>query len=192
MNIKWIIWPGAILLMLGASPALAWRCEHGLVDTGESAAAVRKKCGKPDLIYSDTGMYRRSAHKSTDERWYYNFGPGQLLRVLRFHGGVLQEIDTSGYGFKPSPGRCTPQDIRLGMSVYELLTRCGKPKSKRQRSSRSGGDKRGHAAGAITRTEIWTYDFGSQYLLQEVILSGGKVQSLETANRHAQRQKPHG
>jgi hypothetical protein len=31
--------------------------------------------------------------------WVYNFGPRKLMRRLVFHGGVLVEIDTIGYGY---------------------------------------------------------------------------------------------
>ncbi|MGH8379052.1 MAG: DUF2845 domain-containing protein [Gammaproteobacteria bacterium] len=189
MNIKWIIGSGAILLMLAAPPAFAWRCSHGLVDTGDSVTSVRQRCGKPDFIYSDTSASTRGRSGSRDERWYYNSGPSQLLRVLLIHKGVVQAIDTLGYGFNPALHRCTPQDIRIGMSVYELASRCGKPKNKH--ATHPGAGKRGHSGSAGMRTEVWTYDFGSQYLLQKVILTGGQVQGVETASRHAKHSKPH-
>ncbi|HVC38187.1 MAG TPA: DUF2845 domain-containing protein [Gammaproteobacteria bacterium] len=182
MNIKWIICPGSILLMLIMSPAFAWRCDHGLVNTGDSTSEVRKKCGQPDYVYSDTGVYRRGRFTSIDEHWYYNYGPSRFLQALRFHKGVLQAVDTLGYGFRPVSHRCTPQDIRVGMSAYELAIRCGKPKSKRNRLTRIGGGK--HSGGeVVSHKEEWTYDFGSQYLLQKVTISSGHVQGLETASR---------
>ncbi|MGH8306700.1 MAG: DUF2845 domain-containing protein [Gammaproteobacteria bacterium] len=190
MNIKWIIGSGIILLMLAASPAFAWRCSHGLVDIGDSAASVRQRCGQPDFIYPDTNTSSRGRSGSPDARWYYNSGPSQLLRVLLIHKSVVQAIDTLGYGFNPVLRRCTPQDIRIGMSVYELASRCGKPRSKHV--THSGTGKRGYSGGAAVRTEMWTYDFGSQYLLQKVTLAAGQIQSVETASRHAKHSKPRG
>lgn len=193
MNIKWMIWFGAILLVLAASPAFAWRCDRGLVDSGDNTGAVRTKCGKPDFIYDDTGVYRHGRFTSIDERWYYNSGPSQLLQELLFHNGVLQMIDTLGYGFNLSPHPCTPQDVRVGMSAYELASRCGKPKNKRVRFGRLSGSKRGRSGGAVVvRTEEWTYDFGSEYLLQKVSISGGQVQNLDTPSRHTRRSRLHG
>jgi len=182
MNIKWIIRPTTILLMLAVTPAFAWRCDHGFVNTGDAASLVRRKCGQPDFVYNDTGIYRRGHFISIDEHWYYNYGPSHLLQELRFHNGVLQAVDTLGYGFRPVSRRCTPQDIRVGMSAYELAMRCGKPKSKRNRTTRISGAKHSSEK-AVIRREEWTYDFGSQYLLQEVTISGGQVQSLGTASR---------
>lgn len=182
MQIKWIIWSTAILLMLAVAPAFAWRCDHGFVNTGDTASLVRRKCGQPDFVYTDTGIYRRGHFISIDEHWYYNYGSSRLLQELRFHNGVLQAVDTSGYSFRPVSRRCTPQDIRVGMSAYELAMRCGKPKSKRNRSARISGAKR-TTEKAVIRREEWTYDFGSQYLLQKVTISDGRVQSQETASR---------
>lgn len=187
MNIKWTAWMAGVFLLLTALPALAWRCEHGFVDTGDSAATVRKQCGPPDFIYGGTSARRGGRAQSADEHWYYNPGPSQLLRILHFRGGVLEQIDTAGYGFNPSPRRCTPQDIRTGMNVYELVTRCGKPKNKHTYTAGAGKRSSGSAA---SRTEIWTYDFGSQYLLQKITISSGDVQSVETAHRDTRRSKP--
>jgi Protein of unknown function (DUF2845) len=182
MNIKWIFWGANLALVLGASPAFAWRCEHGFADTGDTNNMVRKKCGHPDFIYTDTGVYRAGRFIPIDEYWYYNYGPNRLLRALRFHSGVLQAVDTLGYGFRPGAHRCTPQDIRIGMSAFELLNGCGRPKSRRKRFTRLKGTKRSSGK-VVIHTEIWTYDFGSQYLLQKVAVSGGQVQSRETTSR---------
>ncbi len=183
---------GAILLLSATPRAFAWRCDRGMVNTGDRASVVRSKCGKPDFIYSDAGVYRRGHLTSIDERWYYNYGPSQLLRVLRLHKGVLWEIDTPAYGFNMSRRRCTPQDIRLGMSAYELIARCGRPRSKRERSAHPGGGRRGRSGGAVAiRTQLWIYDFGSAYLLQQVTISDAQVQSLDTMRRQARRSKQH-
>jgi len=189
MNIKRIIWAANLALMLGVSPAFAWRCEHGFVNTGDTDKVVRKKCGQADFTYIDIGVYRSGRLVPVDEHWYYNYGPNRLLQLLRFHHGILQAVDTLGYGFRLGAHRCTPQDIRIGMSAYELLNGCGRPKSRRKRFTRIKGA--GSSSGKVViHTEIWTYDFGSQYLLQKITVSDGQVQSRETASRalgHSQR-----
>jgi hypothetical protein len=167
------------MLLLVASPAMAWSCRHGFAQSGDTRAEVRQKCGAPDFIYPDKS---RGGSQAADERWYYNPGSGQLLRVLRFQRGVLADITTAGYGFKPATRRCTPADIRYGMSVYELAARCGKPKNKRMVAASGHGGK--HARGIhAARTEIWTYDFGAQYLLHKVTLVDAQVNSVETTSR---------
>lgn len=184
---------GVVLLMSAVPPAFAWRCDRGMVNIGDRASVVRNKCGKPDFIYSDTGVYRRGHLTSIDERWYYNYGPNQLLRVLRLHKGVLWEIATPAYGFNISAHRCTPQDIRLGMSAYELITRCGKPRSKRERSTHPGSGRRGRSGGQVaSHAQLWTYDFGPAYLLQQVTISDAQVQSLDSVMRHARRSRQRG
>ena len=159
MRMQWIIWPSAFLLSLTMSLAFAWRCDHGLVNIGDSASQVRKKCGPPDYGYSDTGIYRRSKFVAIDERWYYNYGPRLLLQELRFHEGKLETVDTPGYGFRPDSKLCTPQDISISMSAYELASRCGKPNSKRDRYIHINGGK-GSGGKLVMHREEWTYNFG--------------------------------
>ncbi|HVC28397.1 MAG TPA: DUF2845 domain-containing protein [Gammaproteobacteria bacterium] len=182
MHIQWIIWPSAFLLLLAMSSAFGWRCEHGLVNIGDSASQVRKKCGLPDYVYSDTGTFKRGKFVAIDARWYYNDGPRLLLRELRFHKGKLAAVDTPGYGFRPDQKRCTPQDINTGMSAYELASRCGKPNSERDRDTHIRGGK---ASGGklMMHSEEWTYDFGPQYLLQKVTIVSGHVQDRKAVSR---------
>lgn len=182
MLLQWIIWPAALLLALTMSPAFGWRCDHGLVNIGDSASQVRKKCGPPDYVYSDTGIYRRGKFVAIEERWYYNDGPRLLLQELSFNKAKLEAVDTPSYGFRLDLKHCTPQDITIGMSAYELLSRCGKPKSKRDRYVSIGGGK-GAGGKLVMHTEEWTYDFGSQYLLQKVTITGGHVRDREALSR---------
>ena len=185
MNIKWMLWIGAGVLLLTATPAMAWSCQHGFAQSGDTRAAVRQKCGMPDFIYPDKSRGNSSA---AEERWYYNPGSGQLVRMLRFQRGTLADITTAGYGFRPSTQRCTPADIRYDMSVYELVMRCGKPKTKHVIAA--GGHAGKHARGApAPHTEIWTYDLGAQYLLHKVTLVDAQVSSVETASRTQKRSK---
>lgn len=180
MNIKWIVWSIPFLLLV-ASPVHAWRCSDGLVNIGDSTGQVRKKCGPPDYIFVATGMQRRGKFAAVDEYWYYNSGSQLLMRELQFHRGKLQTELTPAYGFTPDPRECTPQDIRTGMTAYELAINCGKPKSKRDRYVRIGG--RGTGGKLMQHTQIWTYDFGSQYLLHKVTILNGHVQEQEVLGR---------
>lgn len=144
---------------------------------------VQHKCGTPDFIYPDS---RRAGARAGEVRWYYNPGSGGLLRVLLFRAGKLSDIDTAGYGFTRFSGRCTPANLRYGMSVYELVARCGKPKNKRLDASGTAGGKHAHGVRKL-RSEIWTYDFGTQYLIQKVALVDARVESVTTASRDQRR-----
>lgn len=180
MNIKRISGLAGFLLFLTSAPVFAWRCERGFVDTGDSAQTVLKKCGRPDFIFGTSG---KSTRTRAPALWYYDLGPAQLIRVLKFRGGILENMDTAGYGLSAIPQSCTPADLRPGMNVYALAKRCGTPRSRRASRKRNAGAVGGH-------TEIWTYDFGAQYLLHKVTITGGQVQSVETAGRPSRRVKP--
>ena len=185
MNIKWIAWIAAVLLPMIAPPAMAWRCQHGFAELGDTTSMVRQKCGAPDFIYPNS---KRGGPRAADERWYYNPGPAELLRVLRFNRGKLSNIGTAGYGFRNAAARCTPADLRYGMSVYELAARCGKPQNKQVAASGTASGK--HRRGVRQpRTEIWIYDFGAQYLLQKVTLVDAQLSSVATASRRQPQDK---
>lgn len=173
MNIKWMAYFAGVSLFLAALPAFAWRCDQGFVDVGDTAQTITRKCGRPDFVYGSTG---KAAGKRSVVLWYYDSGPLQLVRVLRLRAGVLESVDTAGYGLRETGRACTPADIRSGMQVYELAKRCGKPLRKRALGKRSGRNTGG-------RGEVWTYDLGAQYLLQQATIVDGEVQSVETASR---------
>ena len=105
------------LLLLSAfmsAPALAFHCGTKLVHEGDTAGAVRAKCGEPSEINVRSILRRpliwirgRPVFASTEfvevpiETWVYNFGPNKLMRRLRFEDGQLVEIETLGYGYLP-------------------------------------------------------------------------------------------
>ena len=33
------------------------------------------------------------------ETWTYNFGPNKLMRRVRFVDGIVEEVETLGYGY---------------------------------------------------------------------------------------------
>ncbi|MCO6441654.1 MAG: DUF2845 domain-containing protein [Nitrococcus mobilis] len=79
-----------------------------------------------------TAIPRRSfpapAYVGEIEQWYYNPGSQGLLRILLFQDGKLVRVDTDGRGFsRLIRGQCSPYELRVGMSKYELLARCGPP-----------------------------------------------------------------
>ncbi len=179
---------GLLLLLALALPADAsMRCGSRLVSTGDREYDVRSACGEPDHISHVWTSYVPSRGWIAEEEvWYYNRGPNQLMRVLRFRQGRLRDISTGGYGFHPdSSGSCRPRDLQQGMSELELLARCGEPASVTVRRRGSSSHPRGPWRGGPDRVvEEWIYDFGPQHFYRVVTLHRGEVEAVERGERH--------
>jgi hypothetical protein len=111
----------AFMLLLPES-AQAFRCGSKLVKEGMHEAQVVAVCGEPTtrrdlgvaVRYYDYRYYRKtspgwSSYKSPGyghlaseviiTEYTYNFGPRKLMRRLVFEGGILETIETIGYGY---------------------------------------------------------------------------------------------
>lgn len=88
------------------------RCGSQLVRDGDGRDKVLKLCGEPAEIENRSILRRPSYRRGNRiihfgdaqvevpiEIWTYNFGPNQLMRRVRFVDGVVEEIDTLGYGY---------------------------------------------------------------------------------------------
>ena len=111
----------AAVLLLGADPALAFRCGSKLVRDGMHEQQVIAACGEstsvrhlghtiraydyrfrlrnPGHIYYRTPGVGHFATEVIVTEFVYNFGPRKLMRRLIFEGNVLVEIETIGYGY---------------------------------------------------------------------------------------------
>jgi hypothetical protein len=188
-----------LLLLALAGPAVAadsMRCGSRLVATGDSAAKLLGVCGEPALrdAWQAPGGYGLGTLAEVEE-WTYNFGPQQLLRLVRLRQGRIERIEAEGYGFHASGRRdCSPSTaIARGMSKYRLLTHCGEPLTRivshrlLRRPPRYYGGGFGYHAGdhvleAVHREE-WTYNFGSSKLMRLVTLDNGVVSDVRTGER---------
>ena len=111
---------GAVL----TAPAHAdgMRCGSQVIRDGDSRAEVRAFCGEPvdvqtrtilrrpvynlrgRLVYSGDGLVEIPV-----ETWTYNFGPNKLMRRVRFIDGIVEEVETLGYGYNdPQRGTYGP------------------------------------------------------------------------------------
>lgn len=113
------------LLMLAATPALAFRCGNRIVSEGDHYSKVLKYCGEPigvqeRVIYREgitrprfrvegpDGLqydrevlrYDRSYVEVLVEEWTYNFGPRRLMQLVRFENGFVVAVDQLGYGYR--------------------------------------------------------------------------------------------
>jgi hypothetical protein len=97
-----------------AAPAHAdgMRCGSRLIRDGDARAEVRAFCGEPADVQTRTILRRPTTiiggriFFSGDglieipvETWTYNFGPNKLMRRVRFIDGVVEEVETLGYGY---------------------------------------------------------------------------------------------
>ena len=93
---------GLALLQLAGS-AFALRCGQDLVTEGDGKFDVLRRCGEPYFVeaWQDPLFYGQSFGFMED--WYYNFGAGRLIRILRFRNTRLVDILTGDYGFTSPP-----------------------------------------------------------------------------------------
>jgi hypothetical protein len=81
------------------------RCGNGLVQGGESIAAVQALCGSPadvqhsvkvkgTTVQSGDGTRSTVGAKIPVETWTYNRGPNQLMVRIRFVDGKVVAIET--------------------------------------------------------------------------------------------------
>jgi Protein of unknown function (DUF2845) len=100
------------------------RCGNQLVQSGDTRMEVRKKCGEPGDVVHSTLMRRafmgdhsidhsidhsvdhgRVTYREEDtivvpvEVWTYNFGAHRFMSRLRFVGGIVEAVETLGYGY---------------------------------------------------------------------------------------------
>ncbi len=80
-----------VALMLAQGAWAGVRCGSKLVDVGDFAAYVLKRCGEPQSRQIISGAV--GADSPVVEQWVYDFGTSTPLRVLTFVGGRLQRIE---------------------------------------------------------------------------------------------------
>lgn len=174
------------LLAADAGFAASMRCSDGIVNRGDSAAQLRRRCGEPDHIAS----WPASPPLAAGAVWFYNDGPSRLLRVLRLRAGRLVAVQSEGYGFRaPERPVCTPDAARRGWSAYRLLALCGAPDAREVvgtllTARRDGPTSRLLLEGqrAVHR-QRWRYDFGPRHLPREYTLDNAIVTEVRTLPR---------
>jgi hypothetical protein len=91
-----------VLLLLGASPALADRfwCGNRLIREEMPVAELKDKCGEPDSLkiveepvwatWPNGGVYQVGTVQK--QYWVYDRGPQRFPAYLSVEGGIVQEI----------------------------------------------------------------------------------------------------
>ena len=92
------------LLLCFAATAQAdnFRCPNGsIVSTGDSQSIVAMKCDPPTYkssrVQSEAGGHGATILINVEE-WTYNEGPNRLVHILYFRNGLLESVQTAGYG----------------------------------------------------------------------------------------------
>ena len=107
----------ALALASQAANADSMRCGSKLIRDGDPRDAVVAKCGEPSdvqtrivlrrpyydlngrIVYYGVGLVEVPV-----EIWTYNFGPYKLMRRVRIVDGLVEEIETLGYGYHEEDG----------------------------------------------------------------------------------------
>jgi hypothetical protein len=181
----------ALLFAAPAAAALPLRCGSRVVGDGLEDFQVRARCGEPfwsenyyavDVIGAD-GPVERQREVQYDV-WYYNFGPRALMRRLVFRDGVLVREDALGYGVDALGEDCNPNRDYTGLSVGELVARCGEPAARRRHlDTRVQRPARGLARYRDQRREDWVYDFGDDRHVRVMHLVDGRVIGVDRERR---------
>lgn len=100
-----------LLALLASTPAWALRCGTAVVSRGDSSLVLRERCGEPDQIDRfenrraierldrATGSYVTEFVSAPYEVWTYNFGPRRFITRITIRRGLVEAIETGGYGF---------------------------------------------------------------------------------------------
>jgi hypothetical protein len=181
----------ALLLLFASPSAFAMRCGSSLVTEGSQDFQVRSRCGDP--FYADRYVTTEvfGAHGPVAQYrdvqydvWYYNFGPRQLMRRMVFRDGVLTREETLGYGVDEVGSDCNPNRDYRGVSVGELVARCGEPASRRVNNDTIvNRPSPGYQRWRDQRREEWIYDFGEDRFMRSFVLIDGRVETVDTVSR---------
>jgi hypothetical protein len=177
-----------VLAVSSAVPAFALRCGSRVVDRGALDVQVLSRCGDPYwratrgelLVRGEDGPIEQRVERRIED-WFYNFGPSRLTVRLRFVDGVLEAEETLGYGQPVVGGRCTATALQRGLSEGELVLRCGAPLRRRTTyADQILRDAYGQVRVQPRPREEWWYRRDDSRFLARVLLSDGRVESVES------------
>lgn len=93
-----------VIPQLGAAQSMV--CGGRIIDEGVSKAEVASACGPPTEVVRRSGALAPAVGEvtppDTDDGdvavWTYNFGPNKLMQRIWFEDGVVQRVESLGYG----------------------------------------------------------------------------------------------
>lgn len=178
-----------VICLLAASPALAMRCESGLVDVGDHKAEVLTRCGVPvakTLVAVETTVQKTDGavvREAPVERWTYHQGPKTLMQTLTFRGDVLTRIEAGDRVSVPG-GNSVRLLASIGNTMAEVRAKNGEPDFVDLVGTET---KAKNSKGTVTRVEVpverWGYRFGPGRFMQILTFKGGRLARIETGDR---------
>lgn len=183
------------LLSLGlvaSDDAYAFHCSGGLISQGDSKLVLLKKCGEPSWI--DRWVERIVIQPDTDfehsatrinERWFYNRGPTEFIRIITLRGGRVANIETGGLGFTVVPGmqRCDFNSLSLGTTSAEVRAKCGKPDSQEQHYETVTEKIAGGRRQVSVSVDEWTFNLGPTQFMRILTFHNGELVDISTGER---------
>lgn len=106
----------SLLALFVPTSAEAMDCRDRVIARGDAPGRVERFCGEPTrrvgrievrsyveyVTNGDGSVVEQWVEYEVEvEDWYYDRGPDRLLRKLTFEGGLVREIVTEGYGYRP-------------------------------------------------------------------------------------------
>lgn len=181
-----------IATLLTTQNAFAFRCSGGLIAEGDSKISVLKKCGEPNWIdrwgegivnYPDTDFEHRLSR--INERWIYNPGPTQFMRIITFLGSKVSSIETGSRGFTNSAEtqRCNFDVFSLGTTSVEIASRCGKPDLTDQRIETFTNKISDGRQQITVSVDEWTYNLGPTRFMRILTFRNGDLAEVKTGEK---------
>jgi len=172
--------------------SFAFRCGGDLVSKGDSKISVSKKCGKPTWIdrwaeeiidLPDTDFEHRITR--INERWVYNPGPTQFLRIILFKGSEVVDIETGSRGFTIVPGmqHCDFELFSLGTTSAEVASKCGKPDWKEQRFELITHKIASGRRQISVTVDEWTFNLGPSNFMRILTFRNGSLVDIRTGEK---------
>lgn len=97
------------LTLVAVSPAHAFRCGTRIITRGDHADKILKFCGEPVSVQTRLTQrgfmtrygqyYPHLIEEVVVEEWTYNFGPHQLMRIVKIENGFVADVKYLGYGY---------------------------------------------------------------------------------------------
>lgn len=184
-----------ILLLFAATThiyAADFRCDGSLVSEGDSKLSVINNCGEPSWIdrwteetidLPDTDFEHRIFR--INERWVYNLGPRQFIRILTFKDGELYRIETGGRGFTAGTANmaCDFGTLNLGSTSAKVESLCGEPDLEEQRYETFSRQVAGRIQQITVTVDEWTYNLGPTRFMRTLTFRNGDLVEIRTGEK---------
>ena len=195
---RWTACIAFSLALFSAGRAHTLRCGTHLIDSGDTKAEVRARCGEPvDVaLRVDQGSVHRAVRGGfvtnsvtvAVETWTLNFGPQRFMARIEFQDGVVRGIEMLGRGFPPEQLGTRTRDVRLGQSPSRVRATWGEPAERSTRIVQNAVtavpvDGLVQTAQRTTQVETWIYNFGPNRFMRRVTFEDGRVVRIETLGR---------